>query len=194
MTIRSNVPCTSAPTMRRRPSPSRSRTRWTSTSFLPRWSSPCATKACMSAACCNVPASLAPRASAACGCRTSRRARGAGSTRHPVPVPQAALRIAALAAAACDLRRVAESTADLRSSTGSGRRKRKGEELRAEIAEVMAAAIPVLIAVRADLLGAWATFLGTPAMRLPPGPQPILSWIRPLVRTRAHARVTAWPD
>ena len=101
---------------------------------------------------------------------------------------------AALAAAACDLRRVAESTADVAVIHRFGPAEAEGRGLRAEIAEVMAAAIPVLIAVRADLLGAWATFLGTPAMLLPPGPQPILSWIRPLVRTRAHARVTAWPD
>lgn len=100
----------------------------------------------------------------------------------------------ALAHAACDLRRVAESNADLAVVNRFGTSEAEGRGMCAEIAEVMAAGIPVLIAVRTDFLDAWTAFLGTPAMLLPPDPQPVLSWVRPLVRTRAHARVTAWPD
>ncbi len=96
--------------------------------------------------------------------------------------------------AACDLRRVAESNVDLAVVNRFGKSEAEGRGLRAEIAEVMGAGIPLLIAVRVDLLDAWASFLCTPAMLLPPDPQRILAWVRPLVRTRAHARVIAWPD
>ncbi len=100
----------------------------------------------------------------------------------------------ALARAACDLRRVAESGADLVVVNRFGGSEARGRGMRAEIAEVMAAGIPLLVAVPADLLDAWADFIGAPAMLLPPHAHAILSWFRPLMRTRAHAKVTAWPD
>lgn len=100
----------------------------------------------------------------------------------------------ALAQAACDLRRVAESGADLAVVNRFGKSEAEGRGMRAEIAEVMAAGIPLLIGVRADQLDAWTTFLGAPAMLLRPDPYAILSWVRPLVRTCVQAKVTAWPD
>ena len=101
-----------------------------------------------------------------------------------------------LAHAACDLRRVAKSNADLAVVNRFGKSEAEGRGMRAEMAEVMAAGIPVLIAVRADRLDS----CGPPAPRRSgdaPAARPAAHpgvGASPLVRTRAHARVTAWPD
>lgn len=57
-----------------------------------------------------------------------------------------------------------------------GRQEAAGGGLRAEIAAAVLAGVPLLTAVRADLLGAWQEFVGTDWERLAPNSDAILRW------------------
>jgi hypothetical protein len=78
--------------------------------------------------------------------------------------------------AAADLRQVADSQADIAVVNRFGKSEAEGQGLRDEIAAIVLAGIPLLNAVRDDLLKAWEAFLGRPTVVLPADPAAIRDW------------------
>lgn len=89
----------------------------------------------------------------------------------------------ALTRAACAVRRAIEAGNDLIVVNRFGNAEAEGRGLRAEIAEVLCADIPLLIAVRYSLLPDWEGFLGTPPDIILPRLDAILYWFRDKVGT-----------
>lgn len=72
-----------------------------------------------------------------------------------------------------------------------GRQEAAGGGLRSEIAASVLAGIPLLTAVRADLVGAWQDFAGEEWDRLPPDSAAILDWCRAQVALPAATALPA---
>jgi hypothetical protein len=87
--------------------------------------------------------------------------------------------------AAAELRQVADSRADIAVVNRFGKSEAEGQGLRDEIAAIVLAGIPLLIAVRDDLLTAWEAFLGRPTAVLPADPAAIRDWAWTEARARA---------
>jgi molybdate transport system ATP-binding protein len=82
----------------------------------------------------------------------------------------------ALMRAATAFRDAAEARPDLLLASRFGKEEVAGHGLRAELAEVLIAGIPLLIPVRINLLPDWIAFLGAPGEVLAPTPEAILGW------------------
>ena len=82
----------------------------------------------------------------------------------------------ALARAACDLRDSIRAGADLLVINRFGASEADGGGMRAEIAEAIRLGIPVLTAVRRDLLEDWLGFAGAPTPCLSADPVEVLAW------------------
>jgi hypothetical protein len=90
----------------------------------------------------------------------------------------------ALARAACVLRQAIALDPDLILVNRFGHAESEGRGLRAEIAEAICAGLPLLIAVRYNLLPAWEEFLGGPAHILLPSSQAVQCWVHDRIETR----------
>ncbi|MCK8784973.1 DUF2478 domain-containing protein [Roseomonas sp. NAR14] len=82
----------------------------------------------------------------------------------------------ALARAACHLRDAIRSGADLLVVNRFGISEAEGGGMRAEIAEALCSGMPLLIAVRMDLLPAWGEFLGGTPWCLPAQSHAACAW------------------
>jgi len=97
----------------------------------------------------------------------------------------------ALARAACVLQQAITLDPDLILVNRFGHAEVEGSGLRAEIAEAICAGVPLLIAVRYNLLPAWEGFLGGPAQILLPSPPAVLCWVHDRIGSAREARLYA---
>jgi hypothetical protein len=95
----------------------------------------------------------------------------------------------ALAQAAYLLRRATEAGHHLIVVNRFGYAESEGGGMRAEIADVICSDAVVLIAVRVSRLDAFESFLGGPAMVLPPSPTAIADWVEQAIGARPSGTV-----
>ena len=93
----------------------------------------------------------------------------------------------ALAGAAARLRAAIQSGPAILVVNRYGASEANGGGLRAEIAEAVCSGVPVLIAVRDDMVAAWECFLGAPARCLTPESTAIVAWADAVMDVRAAA-------
>jgi hypothetical protein len=89
-----------------------------------------------------------------------------------------------LVRAAAELGEVATSQAEVAVVNRFAKSEADAHGLRDEIAAIMLAGIPLVIAVRDDLISAWEEFLGEPGDVLPPEPVAICTCGRHQARSR----------
>jgi hypothetical protein len=83
----------------------------------------------------------------------------------------------ALSTATLNLRATIATMPELLVVNRFGCSEAEGGGMRTEIGEALCAGIPVLIAIRADLLPAWQAFVGEDTTVLPPVYEAVLAWV-----------------
>jgi hypothetical protein len=92
---------------------------------------------------------------------------------------------AGLAAAGAAISSALSGPVDLVIVNKFGKQEVLGQGLRAEIAAGVVAGLPLLIAVRDDMLAAWAGFAGEEWQRLPPEHEAVMDWAMAALRLPA---------
>ncbi len=87
--------------------------------------------------------------------------------------------------AAWELRAAIRLRCDLLLVARFERRGAAGDAMRDALADAVRADAPLLVGVRADLLGEWDMFLGAPTRRLPPIAEALVAWAEERVREPA---------
>lgn len=92
---------------------------------------------------------------------------------------------AGLAAAGAAVSEALSGSVDLVIVNKFGKQEVLGQGLRAEIAAGVLAGLPLLTAVRDDMLAAWSDFAGEDWQRLPPEPDAVTDWAMAALRLPA---------